>query len=230
MRVSPRVSLGIFSVFFGLGLFILLRGDINDTYSGILVCCIALIQLFEYGFLHKMDCYPGSSNDKATRGIYLLLWLMPSILCFSAAFFANHNLLGDANTTKSLLMGVGAVYLLIFIVFAMVVYKDRNTWCSVPGNMWQPNYGFLHSEYVPMQPNILLFAGLLLPTLLVDPNMLGIGTITIVTTGLFLGRKFDPYLKGEWLSVTTLFSNLIGIWALFIPPLRRDILGISPTY
>jgi len=229
MSSNPRLSLGLFSIFFGLGLFILLRGDINDTYSGILVCCIALIQLFDYGFLKNLECYPGGSNDRASRGIYLLLWLMPTILCFSAAFFANHNLIGNP-ASKMLLMGVGTVYLLIFLIFASIVYEDRNTWCSVPGIMWQPNYGFLHSEYVPMKPNILLLAGLLLPTLLVDPYMLGFGTATILTGALFLGNKFDRAWNGEWLSVTTLLANGIGLWALFVPPLRRDLYGINPTY
>lgn len=227
--VSPRISLGLFSIFFGLGLFILLRGDINDTYSGILVCCIALMQLFDYGVWRNLDCNPGGSNDKAGRLLYMLLWLMPSILCFSAAFFANYNLIGDP-VSRTLLIGIGVVYLLIAIIFGSVVVEDRNTWCTYPGIMWQPNYGFLHSEYVPMKPNILLLAGLLLPTLLVDPHLLGVGTVAIMTGSLFISKQFDKEFNGEWLSVNTLLNNGIAIWALFVPPIRRDLFGISATY
>jgi len=229
MSSNPRTSLGLFGIFFGLGLCIILRNDINDAYSGILVCCIALMQLFDYGIKHNLECYPGGSNDKATRGLYMLLWLMPAILCFSAAFFANHNVIG-LPASKMLLIGIGAVYVLIACVFGSIVFEDQNTWCSIPGMMWQSNYGFLHSEYVPMKPNILLLAGLLLPTLLVDPYMLGLGTFVIATVALFLGRKFDPTLNGEWLSATTILCNGIGLWALFVPPLRRDLFGINPTY
>jgi len=222
---SARISIGICAVFFSIGLFILLRGDTNDTYSGILVCCIALMQMFDYAIWRNQQCYPGGPNDKDTRGLYLLLWLMPAILCLSAAFFSQ-NLFADP-ASRIFLMGVGGIYLLLGLVFASLVYEDKNTWCSVPGVLWQPNYGFLHTEKAPMQPNLLLFVGLLIPTLLVDPYMLGFGTVGLGLGSFLISKNFDPFFKGEWLSVNTLLMNSVAIWALLVPALRRDLTGTN---
>jgi hypothetical protein len=225
---SARISIGICAVFFGIGLFILLRGDSNDTYSGILVCCIALMQLFDYAIWRNLQCYPGGPNDKGTRGLYILLWALPAILSLSGAFLAT-NIFADP-ASRTLLMGVGFVFTLLTIVLITLVYEDRNTWCSNPGVLWQPNYGFLHNEKVPMKPNILLLIGLLIPTILVDPFMLGTGTIVIATCSYLISRDFDPNFRGEWLSVNTLLMNAVAIWALLVPALRRDITGVSDKF
>jgi len=225
---SARISIGICAVFFGIGLFILLRGDSNDTYSGILVCCIALMQLFDYAIWRNLQCYPGGPNDKGTRGLYILLWALPAILSLSGAFLAT-NIFADP-ASRTLLMGVGFVFTLLTIVLITLVYEDRNTWCSNPGVLWQPNYGFLHNEKVPMKPNILLLIGLLIPTILVDPFMLGTGTIVIATGSYLISRDFDPNFRGEWLSVNTLLMNAVAIWALLVPALRRDITGVSDKF
>jgi hypothetical protein len=225
---STRISLGICAVFFGIGLFIILRGDSNDMYSGILVCCIALMQLFDYAIWRNLQCYPGGANDKGTRGLYLLLWLMPAILCFTAAFLATDVFADPASRT--LLMGVGGVFVLLGLALTSIVYEDRNTWCSTPGVLWQPIYGFLHNEKVPLQPNFLLLAGLLVPTLLVDPFMLGAGTIIIALSSYAISKQFDPNLRGEWLSVNTLLMNGVSIWALLVPALRRDLTGVNDKF
>jgi hypothetical protein len=225
---SARISIGICAVFFGIGLFIILRGDSNDTYSGILVCCIALMQLFDYAIWRNLQCYPGGPNDKGTRGLYILLWALPAILSLAGAFLAT-NIFADP-ASRTLLMGIGFVFTLLTIVLISLIYEDRNTWCSNPGVLWQPNYGFLHNEKVPMKPNLLLLIGLLIPTILVDPFMLGTGTIVIAAGSYLISRDFDPNFRGEWLSVNTLLMNAVAIWALLVPALRRDITGVSDKF
>jgi hypothetical protein len=225
---STRISLGLFSVFFGLGLFILIRGEANDTFSGILVCLIALMQLFDYGIWHNMECYPGGPNDRATRGIYLLLWSMPAILSFAAAFFGT-NLFADP-ASRTFLIGVGAVFALLALIIITLVYEHKDTWCTIPGNLWQPNYGFLHDSKVYLKPNILLAIGILLPILLVDPWLLGGGTGIIALISYGISRNFDPYFNGEWLSVNTLLMNGVAIWAFLVPAIRRDLLGVNGSY
>ena len=225
---SARISLGICAVFFSLGLFIILRGDSNDTYSGILVCCIALMQMFDYAIWRNLQCYPGGPNDKATRGLYILLWLMPAILSLAAAFLAT-NVFADP-ASRILLMGIGGVFGLLALILMSITYEDKNTWCSNPGVLWQPIYGFLHNEKVPMKPNILLLIGLLIPTLLVDPALLGAGTISIALVSFLTSKAFDPHYRGEWLSVNTLLNNGIAIWALLVPALRRDLMGVHEKF
>ena len=225
---STRISLGLFAIFFGMGLFIILRGDSNDAYSGVLVCCIALMQLLDYGIWRNLDCYPGGPNDRATRGLYTLLWFLPSILCFTAAYFAN-NVIFDPSS-RMLLWAVGAIYFLIALIFTSMIFERKDTMCSTPGILWQPVYGFLHSEFVPMKPNILLLVGLIIPTLIVDPYLFGSGTIVISTVAYALARNFDQGFNGEWLSVNTLLNNAIGIWALLVPALRRDFMGRIEKY
>jgi hypothetical protein len=225
---SARISLGLCSIFLGIGLFIILRGDANDTYAGILVCCIALMQLFDYGIWRNLQCTPGDSNDRGTRGLYMLMWLMPAILCLSAAFLAT-NVFADP-ASRIFLMGLGGAFGLLALAMISVVYENKNTMCTVPGKGWQPNYGFQHDEKIPMQPNLLLFVGLLIPTLLVDPFMLGAGTVAIAIGSYGLSKKFDPYSDGEWLSVHTLTMNAVAIWALLVPAIRRDLTGVSGKF
>jgi len=225
---SARISLGICAVFLGIGLFIILRGDSNDTYSGILVCCIAFMQLFDYAIWRNLQCYPGGPNDKGTRGLYILLWSLPAILSLAAAFLAT-NVFADP-ASRTLLMGVGGVFALLSLILMSLTYEDKNTWCSNPGVLWQPNYGFLHNEKVLMKPNLLLLIGLLVPTILVDPFMLGAGTISIAIGSYLISKEFDPTFRGEWLSVNTLLMNGVAIWALLVPALRRDITGTSDKF
>jgi hypothetical protein len=220
---STRISLGLSAIFFGLGLFILLRGDSNDTYSGVLVCCIALMQLFDYGIWRNLDCYPGGSNDKASRGLYILLWSLPAILSLTAALFAT-NLYADP-ASRTFLLGFGGVYTLLAIAIISLVYDNKNTWCTIPGALWQPNYSFLHDSKIPMNLNLLLLVGLLVPTFLVDPAMLGAGTLALAVGSFVISKSFDPYFNGEWLSVNTLLMNSVSLWALLVPALRRDIFG-----
>jgi hypothetical protein len=186
------------------------------------------MQLFDYAIWRNLQCYPGGPNDKGTRGLYILLWALPAILSLSGAFLAT-NIFADP-ASRTLLMGIGFVFTLLTIVLITLVYEDRNTWCSNPGVLWQPNYGFLHNEKVPMKPNILLLIGLLIPTILVDPFMLGTGTIVIATGSYLISRDFDPNFRGEWLSVNTLLMNAVAIWALLVPALRRDITGVSDKF
>jgi hypothetical protein len=225
---SARISLGLCSIFLGIGLFIILRGDANDTYAGILVCCIALIQLFGYGIWRNLECTPGGSNDRGTRGLYMLLWFMPAILCLAASFFAT-NVFADS-ASRMFLMGVGGVFGLLALAMSSVVYENKNTMCSVPGKGWQPKYSFLHDEKIPMKPNLLLLVGLLIPTLLVDPFMLGAGTVVIALGSYALSKQFDPFLDGEWLSVHALLMNAVAIWALLVPAIRRDLTGVSGKF
>ena len=225
---SARTSLGTFAIFFGIGLFILLRGKSNDTYAGILVLYIALLQLFDYGIWNDPDCVPGGSNDRGTRGLYIFLWLMPAVLCLAASFFAT-NLFADP-ASRYLLIGAAAGFGLLALVLATFMYEDKATWCTVPGKMWQPNYYFLHVPKNIMTPNFILLIGLLLPTIIVDPKMLGAGTIAIMLGSYVISRRFDPDKDGEWLSANTSFANLIAIWALLVPAIRHDLFGTDGTY
>lgn len=225
---SARISLGISLVFLGLGLFILLRGDSNDTYAGILVCSIALLQLFDYGVWRNLECNPGGSNDRATRGLYMYLWLLPAILCFAAASLATDVFADQAG--RMFLYGMGGVFTLLFLALFTVIYDNKLTMCSAPGQSGQLKYGFLNDEKVPIKPNLLLLAGLLVPTLLVDPFMLGLGTVGVAIGSYVLSKQFDPFMGGEWLTAETLLMNGVGIWALLVPAIKRDLAGLGGTY
>ena len=91
--------------------------------------------------------------------------------------------------------------------------------CPLPG----------YSSYKTTFPQqiLLLLAGFLIPTLLVDPFLLGLGTVSIMLGSFMVSRQFDPNFRGEWLSVNTLLMNGVSIWALLAPAIRRDLTGIN---
>ena len=75
--------------------------------------------------------------------------------------------------------------------------------------------------------NLLWLVGILMPTVLVDPAFLGSGTLAIGVGSYMFGRTADELRTGEWLSVTALMSNGIGIWALFYPVIRYMMYGLE---
>ena len=217
-----RVSLGTFFIFTGLSLILVLRGKPNDAYAAVLVFLIALLQLFEYGVWNNLECSPGQSNDKASKGAYLLLWGFPAFLCLAGAILGTDLVMDPSSRT--LLLGAGAVFLALVLSIASLTYSDVTTWCSAPGNLWQPVWYFQH-EKVPLSLNPLWLAGVLLPTILVDPVYLGTGTLATVGGAYALGRYSDPLGGGEWLSITSLMANSVAIWALIVPSVREYVLG-----
>jgi hypothetical protein len=223
--VGGRINLGIFAVFLGISLILTLRGGKNDAYAGLLVFMVALFQLFEYGVWQNLDCNPGGSNDKASRGSYILLWAMPAVLCLAAAFVAG-NIYSDS-ASRLLLMGAGLVYAIITVCLVPVLSADKRTWCSTPGNTWMPVWWWL-KEQVPLEMNLLWVVGMLLPTLLVDPHFLGAGTFIIALLAYLAGRYVDRLRAGEWFSIAGVLANGIAIWALFYPVIRFLVYGIAP--
>jgi len=223
--VGGRINLGIFAVFLGISLILTLRGGKNDAYAGLLVFIVALYQLLEYGVWQNLDCNPGGSNDKASRASYILLWAMPAVLCLAGAFIAG-NVFSDG-TAKLLMAGAGFVYAIIAVCLIPVLMEDKRTWCSEPGNTWMPIWWW-QKEKVPLEMNPLWLVGILLPTLLVDPYFLGAGTFIIALLSYIFARSVDQLRTGEWFSLTSLFANGIGIWALFYPVIRFIIYGIRP--
>jgi hypothetical protein len=207
-----RVSLGTFFVFSGLGLLLVLRGQPNDAYAGILVFMIALLQLFEYGVWNDLGCNPGQSNTKASKGAYLLLWLMPAVLCISGAYLGS-NLVADPSS-RNLLLGAGFMFFALFLSLASI---------------WQPIWYF-QNEKVPMRINMMWLLGMVLPTILVDPAFLGAGTLALAGGAYFAGRYADPLAIGEWLSVTSLLANSIAVWALAVPRVREALYGPGVAY
>jgi hypothetical protein len=224
---GERISLGIFCVFSGLSLILLMRGSPNDTYSGILVFLIALIQLFEYGIWNDLDCNPGGSNNKASRGTYILLWAFPALLSLAAAFFST-NIIADP-ASRTLLMGVGFVFTALACSLLPILWADKRTWCSQPGANWIPIWSFFDKDGSPLALNPIWLIGILIPTLLVDPLFLGSGTAAILTGAYLIGCSSDKLMKGEWASVTAVLSNGVGIWALMVPTLRGLIFGFPPV-
>lgn len=222
-----RVSLGTFCVFSGLGLLLILRGQANDAYAGILVFMIALLQLFEYGVWNDLGCNPGQSNSKASKGAYLLLWLMPAVLCLSGAYLGS-NLVADPSS-RNLLLGAGFMFFALFLSLASLTYSDTTSWCSEPGSIWQPIWYF-QNEKVPMRVNMMWLLGMVLPTILVDPAFLGTGTLVLAGGAYFAGRYADPLAIGEWLSVTSLLANSISVWALAVPRVREALYGPGVAY
>ena len=222
-----RVSLGTFFVFSGLGLLLILRGQPNDAYAGILVFMIALLQLFEYGVWNDLSCNPGQSNTKASKGAYLLLWLMPAVLCISGAYLGS-NLVADPSS-RNLLLGAGFMFFALFLSLTSLTYADASNWCSTPGSIWQPIWYF-QNEKVPMRVNMMWLLGMVLPTILVDPAFLGTGTLVLAGGAYFAGRYADPLAIGEWLSVTSLLANSIAVWALAVPRIREAIYGPGVAY
>ena len=217
-----RISLGTFSIFTGISLLLVLRGKPNDAFAGLMVFLIALLQLFEFGVWNNLDCGPGQSNHKASKGAYLLLWAMPALLCLGAALLGT-DLVAEASS-RNLLVGAGAMFFALFLSLASLTYSDPATWCSAPGNIWQPVWYF-QNEKVPLKLNPLWVVGVLLPIILVDPFFLGAGTLVCLGGAYGVGLYSDPLGAGEWLSVTSLLANSVGIWALIVPSIRDYILG-----
>lgn len=201
---------------------LVLRGGINDAYAAVVVFLIALLQLFEYGVYTDLQCNPGQSNTKASKGVYILLWAMPALLCLAGAYLASDVYMGD--TARSFLMGAGLMFLALFGSIGALTYKDGLNWCSTPGNIWQPIWYF-QREKVPLQLNYLWLIGVLVPTVLVDPMFLGAGTVAASAGAYAIGRYSDPLGAGEWLSVTSLMANSIALWAVIVPSVREFWLG-----
>ena len=223
---GERISLGVFAVFSGISLLLLMRGASNDTYSAIVVFLIALLQLFEYGVWKNLDCNPGGSNNKASRGAYILLWAIPGILCLSAAFFAT-NIIADPES-RTLLKGAGFIFAALACSLIPIMWSDKRSWCSQPGGNWIPIWSFFRDES-PLALNPIWLIGVLLPTLLVDPLFLGSGSALILTGSYIIGKSTDKLMKGEWASVTSLLANNIGVWAVLVPSFRGLIFGFPPT-
>lgn len=223
---GERISLGVFAIFSGISLLLLMRGSSNDTYSAIFVFLIALIQVLEYGIWYNLDCNPGGANNKASRGIYILLWLMPAILCLSAAFFST-NIVADPES-RLLLKGAGFIYAALAFSLIPIMWADKKTWCSVPGANWIPIWSFFNDE-TPLRLNPIWLIGVLIPMLLVDPLFLGSGSFLILIASYLVGRSSDKLMKGEWASITAVLANGIGLWALFVPNLRGLIFGFPPV-
>lgn len=221
---SDRLSLGAFAVFAGVSLLIALRGGRNDAYAAVLIFLIALFQLLEYGVWRDLQCNPGKSNNRASRASYLLVWAMPALLSLVAFLFAD-DLFADPSS-RYLLLGLAFAYSALMAAILPIVIADKRTWCSTPGNIWQPVWWF-QREDVPIAPNIFWLVGMVAVTLLVDPFGLGAGTIVLGTGAYAMGRWGDAVGTGEWLSITSLMANSIALWALLLPGLRFLVFGIE---
>jgi len=224
---GERISLGAFFIFSGISLILLMRGSSNDTYSAIVVFLIALLQLFEYGVWNNLDCNPGGSNNKASRGAYILLWAMPALMCFAASYFST-NIIADPSS-RTLLIGVGLVFAALACSLVPILWADKKTWCSQPGANWIPSWAFFNKDVSPLDLSVLWLVGILVPTALVDPLLLGSGSASILMGSFVVGRSTDKLMKGEWASVTALLANGIGLWALMVPGIRSFIFGPEPV-
>ena len=217
-----RISLGIFAVTTGISLLIATRGGKNDTYTAALVFMIGLIQLFEYGVWLDPECNPGRSNDRASRGSYILLWAMPAILSIIGFLCADTVVADPAG--RWLLLGSGFAFTALLVGIVPQALGDRATWCTTPGNIAQPVWWW-QRERSPLAPNFLWLVGMTLPTVLIDPVGLGSGSLALAGASYSIGRWADKVGNGEWLSITALLSNSIAIWGLLLPGLRYSIFG-----
>ena len=224
---GERLSLGAFAIFTGISLLLFLRGQPNDTYMGVVVFLIALLQLLEYGVWKNLDCNPGGSNDRASRIAYILLWSIPAILCLAGAFLST-NIIADPES-RLLLKGAGFVFAALACSLVPIMISDKKTWCSQPGPNWVPEWSFLKPDDSPLALNPIWLIGVLIPTLLVDPLFLGSGTALILAGSYLVGKSQDRLMKGEWVSVTSLMANGVGVWALLVPNLRGLIFGFPPV-
>jgi hypothetical protein len=221
---SDRISLGAFAVFFGISMIIALRSGPNDMYAAVLIFMIALFQLFEYGVWRDLQCNPGKSNNRASRGAYILVWAMPAVLSLVAFMYGDFIIADPAS--RYLLLGVSFSYFALLAGILPIVFGDKRSWCSTPGNLWQPIWWFQREE-VPVAPNIFWLLGMIFPTLLVDPSGLGAGTVTLGIGSYLMGKWADGIGTGEWLSVTSLMSNTIALWALMLPGFRYMFFGYN---
>lgn len=224
---GDRLSLGAFAIFAGISLLLLMRQQPNDTYAAVVVFLIALLQLLEYGIWNNLDCNPGGSNNKASRIAYLLLWFMPALLCLAAAFFAD-NIVADPES-RLLLKGAGFMFTALACSLVPLVFSDKKSWCSQPGPNWVPIWHFLGEDNSPFALNLIWLVGILIPTLLVDPMFLGVGSAAVLVGAYMVGKGQDTLMKGEWVSITSLLANGIGFWALLVPNIRGMIFGFPPV-
>ena len=220
--VPEHITLGVFWICTGLSLILLMRGQENDRFAAIMVFLIALFQLLEFGVWNNLSCDPGGSNNKASRLSYAHIWFLPALLCLSAYFFAK-DVVGDF-AGRNLLLGIGFAHTILALALMPIMWKDKTTWCTQPGDNWIPEWSYMRGVS-PLEPNSMLLVGILAPLLLVDPALLGIGTLSIITGSFLTGRSADKLMKGEWLSVMALLSNGVGFWALLVPPLRSLLFG-----
>jgi hypothetical protein len=219
---SSRINLGVFTVTTGISLILASRGGKNDTYAAVLVFMIGLIQLFEYGVRLDLECLPGSSNDKASRGSYALIWAMPAILSIVGFLYADR-VVGDG-AGRWLMLGVGFAFTALLVGILPTAFMEKTTWCSTPGNLWQPIWWW-QRERSPLTPNFFWLVGVILPTLLIDPLGLGAGTLVLAGGSYYMSRMADKRVEGEWLSITALLANSIGLWALLLPGIRLSLFG-----
>jgi len=214
----PQIVLGIAGFFTVLSLILLLRGESNDSYMAILVFTIALLQLFEYGVWINQDCFPGGANDKASRGAYMLFWLMPAILAFSGVFFGSH--IAAKEYSVGMLLMSGIFFCLLTICLFSIMITDKTTWCTTPGNNGQPIWWFLRNTS-PLDLNFLWVVGMIIPVFFVEPLIVGSGILIISGISAVVARQADLALEGEWVSSTALMANSIGFWALVAPYIRQ---------
>jgi hypothetical protein len=213
-----KICLGLAGTFTFVSLLLLMRGAPNDSHMAIIVFSIALLQLFEYGVWKNQDCFPGGSNDMATRGAYTLFWLLPSILAFSGYLFGSFVV--AENMAYGMLLMSGILYAFLTLSLITIMFSDKSTWCTTPGENGQPIWWFLRNSS-PLNLNILWIIGILIPIILVDPLIIGSGILTIVAGACSLARQVDPSLEGEWVSSSTLLANGIAFWALIAPYIRN---------
>jgi len=219
---SDRICLGVFAVSTGISLIIATRGGRNDAYTAFLVFMIGLFQLFEYGVWRDLQCNPGKSNNRASRGAYILIWAMPALLGLVGFLFADDVIADPAG--RWLLLGSGFAFTALLAGLIPILYTDNSNWCTTHGNLWQPIWWFQHGTS-PLTPNLIWTAGVLVPTLMVDPFGLGAGTLALGTGSYMMGRWADKLDTGEWLSITSLMANSIAVWALLLPGLRFLVWG-----
>ena len=216
--LRPQISLGISGVFTGLSLLLLMRGSPNDSFMAVLVFMLALLQLFEYGVWKNQDCFPGGSNDIATRGAYVLLWLMPAVLGF-AGYFLGSFIVAE-NMANGMLLMSGFFFTILTGCLLSIMMYDKTTWCTTPGEQGQPIWWFLLNSS-PLNLNILWILGMIIPVIFVDPLIIGSGILFSAGVSTVLALKADPMMTGEWVSSTALMANGVGLWALVAPYIRN---------
>lgn len=199
-----------------------MRGHDNDAFAAIMVFMIALFQLFEFGVWNNLACDPGGSNNKASRISYALIWFLPAFLCFGGYFLAK-DVVGDF-AGRNFLFATGFAHLALACSLMPIMWSDNTTWCSQPGDNWIPEMWYMRNKS-PLTPNFMILLGVLAPLILVDPWLLGSGSLFLLIGSFLVGRSADRLMKGEWLSVTALLSNSIAIWALIVPSMRVLVFG-----
>jgi hypothetical protein len=147
---------------------------------------------------------------------------MPAILSIVGFLYAD-TVIGDT-AGRWLMLGAGFALTALLVGILPTAFMEKTTWCSAPGNIWQPIWWWQREES-PLIPNFLWLAGMLLPTILIDPSGLGVGTLVLAGGSYYVGRLSDKMRNGEWLSVTALLANSIGLWALLLPAIRLSLFG-----